>query len=143
MVRKALIFGKYLTDEQKSDLLLLLIKSGFCDDEVEFVDDPNQPAKFDDEVFIVELTEELLADPSFDAILLQALNGNQRRVVGLWPDGSAKLELPLAPVKYCYSIIRWSVEGCRRLFDDEGVVTFEGPDGDPIELPEPERRECP
>lgn len=132
-----------LTASTAQALQRLIVASGVDPSDIELIEDlPEQTQYADDEVIICVLGPELLAEPSLEASFLRAI-GSGRRIVAVWPYGGAPVELPASFLKYCYSVVPWDAERLRPVLVEEDHLCFETQDGEPLEMPEPERRECP
>lgn len=137
------IDGRALSEAEIDQVRAALVAAGCDSEDIDVIRTVTKPTeKSDDEVFVCILSPAFLADAQLESILLQAIDGG-RRVIAVWPKGSANLATPPAVLKYCYSVVPWDQERLREVLAQDDCICFQTPAGDPLDMPEPERRICP
>ena len=137
------IDARLLQDDDAEELRSLLVAADCDPDDVDLIRSiPEANDDADDEVIVCLLTPAMLSEARLESILLQAINGG-RRVIGIWPKESGNLAAPPSVLKYCYSVVPWDADRLREVVRDDDCICFQTPEGEALEMPEPERRICP
>jgi hypothetical protein len=140
---KVLIYSRNLSPAEVDSLRHLLSKAGCNPARIEVIDLIEQPDdEADEEIIVCLLTPDLVSDPELEQGLLRGIDGG-RRVIAIWQEGAPQTGAPASVLKYCYSIVPWDTDRVRAVMRDDDFICFETATGQPLEMPEPERRVCP
>ncbi|MCR6644922.1 MAG: hypothetical protein NVV62_10630 [Terricaulis sp.] len=141
-MRRVNILGRNLDPSELQKLKALLEQAGCVPNEV-FVTDTAGPPDLhcDDEVFVVLLTEPVLAAIETQQEVAAVPNGG-RRAICVWPEGAAPTPLPEAITNFSYSIVWWNADRLSSALANDDVICLDQPDGQPMPKPDPDHLEC-
>lgn len=128
------VFRHKMPPAQVARVVDLLRKAGCASTDITVIDSQPKPLPLgEDEVLVVVLTPDALADDTVISLVKHAQSGG-RRAVCIWPDGADLTSPPDWAQKFAYSTPTWDAEELRKVLANDDAVCVQTSGGKPLEV---------